>query len=64
MHGVEEPSFPTPNARRAFTQLIQAFTKALILQHFDSKQQIQIETNVFSYVIGSVLSQITSEMSQ
>ena len=64
MHEVEEPSFPTHNARQAFTQLIQAFTKALILQHFDSKQQIQIETNVFSYAIGSVLSQITSKISQ
>ena len=32
--GVEEPSFLTPDARQAITQLRQAFTQAPILQHF------------------------------
>ena len=30
-----EPIFLTPGAKEAFNQLRQAFTKALILQHFD-----------------------------
>ena len=35
VHGVEKPSFLTFNARRAFTQLGQAFIEALIIRHFD-----------------------------
>ena len=38
--GAEEPSFLTPNAKQAFTQLRQAFTKAPILQHFDLERHI------------------------
>ena len=60
----EEPSFLTPDARRAFTQLRQAFTEALILRHFDPERHIRIKTDVSGYVIGSVLSQMTSETSQ
>ena len=45
MRRVEEPSFLTPNARRVFIQLRQAFTEALILQHFDTEHYIQIETD-------------------
>ena len=30
----------TPNARQAFTQLRQAFTKAPMLRHFDSEYHI------------------------
>ena len=45
VHGAEEPSFLTLDARRAFTQLRQAFTKALILQHFDPERHIRIETD-------------------
>ena len=40
VHGVEEPSFLTPNARRAFIELRQAFTKAPILRHFDPERHI------------------------
>ena len=36
----------TLKARLAFTKLRKAFTKALILQHFDSKYYIRIETDV------------------
>ena len=60
----EKPSFLTPDARRAFTQLRQVFTKASILQHFDPKCHIRIETDVSSYAIGGVLSQMTSETGQ
>ena len=46
----------TPDARQAFTQLKQTFTKAPILQHFDSECHIRIETDMSDYTIGRVLS--------
>ena len=52
-------SYLTPDARQAFTQLRQAFTKAPILQHFDPKCHIRIETDTSAYAIGDVLSQLT-----
>ena len=61
---VEESSFLTPNASRAFTQLRQAFTEAPIFQHFDSELPIRIKTDIFGYAIGGVLSQMTSETSE
>ena len=64
VRGAEEPSFLTPDARRAFTQLRQAFTEAPILRHFDSERHIRIETDASSYAIGGVLSQMTSETGQ
>ena len=51
-------AYLTPNAKRAFTQLRQTFTKAPILQHFDPKCHIRIETDASSYAIGDVLSQL------
>ena len=45
----------TPDARQAFTQLRQAFTKAPILQHFDLECHIRIETDVSGYAIGGIL---------
>ena len=50
--------YSTPDARRAFTQLRQAFTKARILRHSDPECHIRIETNLSSYAIGGVLSQL------
>lgn len=47
----------TSEARIAFSQLKKAFTKATILQHFDSKYYIRIETDASSYTIGGVLNQ-------
>ena len=49
----------TPKAWLAFTQFKKAFTKALIFRQFDLEYHIQIETNVSSYAIGKVLSQLT-----
>ena len=49
----------TPDARQAFTQLRQAFTKALILQHFDLEYSIRIETDASGYTISEVLNQLT-----
>ena len=51
--------FPNSGARKAFNQLRQKFTKAPILQHFDPKYHIRIETDTLSYTIGGVLSQLT-----
>ena len=48
-------------AKLAFTKLRQAFFKAPILYHFDLERHIQIKTNVSGYVIGRVLSQLTSD---
>ena len=64
MHGAEESSFLTPNARWAFTQLRQAFTKAPILRYFDSEHHIRIETDASDYAIGGILSQMTSKTGQ
>ena len=52
-------SYLTPNARQAFIQLRQAFIEAPILQHFDPKYYIRIETDMSSYVISGILSQLT-----
>ena len=52
-------SYLTPNNRRAFTQLRKTFTKAPILQHFDLKCHIRIETDELGYAIGGALSQLT-----
>ena len=49
-------SYLTPKARLAFTKLRKAFTKALILRHFDLEYNIRIETDALSYAIGGVLS--------
>ena len=40
-----ELTFLIPGTREAFNQLRQVFTKAPILQHFDPKYHIRIETN-------------------
>ena len=59
-----EPSFLTPDARRPFTQLRQAFTEAPMLRHFNSECHIRIKTDASGYAIGSVLSKMTSETGQ
>ena len=51
----------TLDARQAFIQSKQAFTKAPIRRHFDPKYHIQIETDASGYAIGRVLSQLTSD---
>ena len=48
--------FFTLKARLAFTQLRQAFIKAPIFYHFDSKSHIRIETDATDNAIGNVLS--------
>ena len=53
--------FLTSGARKAFTELRQAFIKAPILHHFDLKCHIRVETDASGYAIGGVLSQLTSD---
>ena len=55
--------FFTPKARLAFTKLRQAFVKALIFYHFDPERHIRFETNVSSYIISRIFSQLTSDYS-
>ena len=57
----EEPTFLNPGARDAFNFLRQAFTKALILRHFDPECHIRIETDVSGYVISRVFTQLSSD---
>ena len=42
-------------ARKIFTKLRQAFVKALILNHFDPKHHIHIETDISGYTIDGIL---------
>ena len=56
-----ESGFLTSGARKAFTELRQAFIKAPILHHFDPKRHIRVETDASGYAIGGVLSQLTSD---
>ena len=56
-----EPSFLTPDARMTFNYLWLAFTKILILRHFDPECHIRIETDALGYAISGVLNQLASE---
>ena len=55
-NNLKEPKFLTSNAKEVFNYLRQAFTKVLILYHFDPQCYIWIETDVSGYAIGEVLS--------
>ena len=54
-------NYLTPDTKKAFDQLCQAFTKVFILQHFDLEQYIQVETDVSGHTIGGMLSQLTND---
>lgn len=56
---IKKPDFLTPNAKKAFNHLCQAFIKASILQYFNPKYHIQIEIDASSYAISGLLSQLT-----
>lgn len=61
LFNVVTTEFLTFKAKVAFTQLKKAFIEVLILEYFDSKYYIQIETNASSYAISKILSQLTSD---
>ena len=42
------------DAKKVFKLLQYAFTQVFILQHFNQKQHIRIETNSLDYVIGKI----------
>ena len=48
---------------KTFRKLFKTFIETLMLIHFDSKNKIRIETNVFEFVIAIILSQLTQRMS-
>ena len=52
------------DAKRAFDQLRQAFTKAPIRQHFDPEWYIRIKIDASGYAISGVVSQLTNNLSQ
>lgn len=54
-----EPIFLTSITRKAFEYLRQAFTKALILQHFDLESHLQMKIDTLGYTIEIVLSQLS-----
>ena len=53
--------FLTSGAKLAFTELREAFLKALILHHFNPERHIRIEMDASGYAIDEVLNQLTSE---
>ena len=50
-----EIDFLISEAKKIFIYLQKAFTKALILRHFDSKCYISINANALGYVIDRIL---------
>ena len=55
-------SFLTPEAKKSFQRLKNAFCKELVLQHFDVSKPIRLETNASGKAIGGVLCQQDKEM--
>ena len=53
---IKKPIFLTFNTKKVFNYLRQAFIKASILQHFDSKYYIQIQIDTSGYAIDGVFS--------
>lgn len=51
-------------AKLTFLQLKKAFTKALMLHHFDPERYIWIEIDTSDNVISGFLSQLTQESDQ
>lgn len=50
-------------ARQAFIESRQAVIEISILNNFDLERHMQIKTDVSSYTIGKILSQLTSDHS-
>ena len=50
------------NVVKTFRKLLKIFIEIFMLIHFDSKNKIRIETNVFEFVIATILSQLTQRM--
>ena len=50
--------FLTPNIKKTLNHLKQMLIKASIFWHFNLEKHIQIETNISSYSMSGVLSQL------
>lgn len=57
-----ESDFLTLNAKAAFIQLRQAFTKTPTLCHFKSNCYICIKIDISSHAIGGILSQLITKI--
>ena len=57
-------NYLTPDAKRDFDQLRQAFIEGPILQYFDPEQYIRVETDASGHTISRVLSQLTNDLGQ
>jgi hypothetical protein len=51
------PFLPTPVIKRSFAELHDAFTKALVLAHFDPARPICLETDASGFAIAGIISQ-------
>ena len=58
---MEESIFLTSSTKEAFNQLRRIFTEAPILQYFDPKCHIRIETDISDYIISRILNQLISD---
>ena len=58
IRATQKPIFLTSNVKKVFNNLKQVFIKASILQYFNWKSYIKIDTNVSSYAIDRVLNQL------
>ena len=55
-------NYLTPDAKKTFHQLHQAFTKAPIFQYFDPERYIQVVTDASGHAIGGVPSQLINDL--
>ena len=61
IRATEESNFLTPDTKKAFNHLRQAFIKAPILQHFNLESRIRIKTDASNYAIDRMLSQLNPD---
>ena len=64
LKAIGNPIFMTLEAKLAFSQLREAFTKTSILHYFDLERYIWIKIDALDYAIGGILSQLTPESCQ
>ena len=55
-------NYLTPDAKKTFNPLCQAFTEVPILQHFDLEQYIRVKTDTSGHAISGMLSQVTNHL--
>jgi hypothetical protein len=59
--GKKEGPFWWPDeAEKAFRQLVEAFTTAPVLMHFDPRRRIRVETDASAFAVAGILSQLNN----